>query len=175
VEFELLNDPKVMASSMDWTTQQQFMQKTEDLIRETHGSVNSLRKVKKQVETLNDVLKSNENLKDVLKLGQDLVKKIDSWESTITETRAKGFQDALNWPGKFNSQLFRIRSGVDTHDPRVPAGYTDRLGDLQIEWSKHKGELNELINKDISQFNRTIKEKNVPALIIESKDLILNN
>ncbi len=174
-EFELLNDPKVMATAADWSAQQQFMQKTEDVIRETQGSVNNLRKVRKQVESMNDAVKSNDALKEVLKAGQELIKKIDAWESNITETRAKGFQDALNWPGKFNSQLFRIRGGADTHDPHVPASYSDRLGDLQGEWSKHKRSLSELINKDIGTYNRMIKEKNVPAVITETKDPVLNN
>lgn len=174
-DFELLNDPKVSATTAEWNTQQQFMQKVEDVISESHGSVNKLRLVRKQVETLNESMKANDQLQDLVKAGQDLIKKMEKWESNITETRAKGFQDALNWPGKFNSQLFKIRGGADTHDPRLPASYTDRLGDLQQEWSQYKMSLNELINKDISHYNSMFKERNVPALLLENKDVIINN
>jgi hypothetical protein len=174
-EFEILSDPKIQASTAEWTAQQQFMQKTEEMIRETHGAVNGLRKVRKQIETFNDAARSNESLKDLLKAGQELIKKLDAWESQITETRAKGFQDALNWPGKYNSNLFKIRGGVDTHDPRVPAGYGDRLGDLQQEWINHKRVLNNQIQKEIIQYNKMMKDKNVPALLTNTPEPVLNN
>jgi hypothetical protein len=174
-EFELLNDPKVTATAAEWDNQQQFMQKVEDVISEAHGSVNKIRSVRKQVETLNESLKTSDQLKDLVKAGQELIRKIDKWESNVTETRSKGFQDALNWPGKMNSQLFKIRGGADTHDPRLPASYSERLGDLQGEWSRSKMSLNELINKDISDYNRMFKDKNVPALMLEKKEIIINN
>lgn len=174
-EFDILSDPKVLATAAEWTAQQQFMQKAEEMIRETHGTVNGLRKVRKQIETFNDAVKSNESLKDLLKAGQELIKKLDAWESQITETRAKGFQDALNWPGKYNSNLFKIRGGVDTHDPRVPAGYGDRLGDLQQEWINHKRVLSNQIQKEIIQYNKMMKDKNVPALLTNTPDPVLNN
>ncbi len=175
VEFELLSDPKVVATSADWNTQQLFIQKTEEVIREAHGSVNQLRAVRKQVETLSESMKANDQLKELVKAGQELIKKMEKWESNVTETRAKGFQDALNWPGKMNSQLFKIRGGADTHDPRLPASYSERLGDLQGEWSRYKMSLNELINKDVANYNRMFRDKNVPALILENKDVMINN
>ncbi len=175
VEFDILNDPKVNATTADWNAQQQLIIKAEDIIRDAHGSVNSLRKVRRQVQSLNDAFKSNDAFKELMKAGEELIKKIDAWESRIAETRAKGFQDALNWPGKFNSNVFKVRSGLDTHDPHVPGGYSDRLNDLQGEWSKHKRTLTELLNKDVGTYNRLVKDKNVPALITETKDPVLNN
>jgi hypothetical protein len=89
---------------------------------------------------------------------------LDAWEANVIETRQKGFQDALNWPSKVNSELFNVRNNTDSHDPRVPAGYQERLADLLREWDGYGKTFREDISKAVADFNRLCRDKNVSLL-----------
>jgi photosystem II stability/assembly factor-like uncharacterized protein len=174
-EFDLISDPHLTATPAEWAAQQEFMRTAGEQFEELHRSVNSLRQVKKQVDTYNESLKNVQEAKDFVKMGKDLNKKIDTWEQNLIEPRSKNFQDVINFPNKLNSEFLQIRSVADQHDPRLTKGAQDRAKDVQAEWAKFKNQMNQLINKDIADYNRVFKEKNMPALMPEKKDAVINN
>lgn len=175
VQIELLNDPRGHATPAEWAAQQALMKQAEDAIREVHGSVNTIKKLNEQLKTIQQQYESVENAKDVIKAADDLAKKLGDWQSNAIEERQKGFQDALNWPAKINSEFFQLRNNLDTHDPSIPEGYKMRFNDLQEQWSKQKQLYNQLIKKDVQEFNTLFREKNIPALSVETEEVILNN
>jgi hypothetical protein len=69
----------------------------------------------------------------------------------------------------------QLRGVADTHDPRLTKGVQDRAQDVNATWTKHKQEMNILIEKDINDYNRKFKEKNLPAVNTEKKETIINN
>ena len=174
-ELELVSDTHVTATPAEWAAQQEFMKQAGEQFEELHRSVNSLRQVKKQIDTYNESLKNVQEAKDFVKMGKDLNKKIDAWESNLIEPRSKNFQDVINFPNKLNSEFLQIRGVADQHDPRLTKGVKDRSQDIQNEWAKFKMQMNQLIEKDIADYNRVFKEKNMPALMPEKKDAVINN
>jgi hypothetical protein len=134
-----------------------------------------MRKVKKQIEGYNELLKNDPNAKELINTGKEIMKKLEKWEKELIEPRSKNFQDVINFENKLNSEFLQIKSAADTHDPRVTQGVRDRLGDIQIDWTKQKNFMNEVINKDISNYNKTFKDKNLPALITELKETVISN
>ncbi|MDZ4714057.1 MAG: glycosyl hydrolase [Cytophagales bacterium] len=173
-ELELISDPHVTASAAEWAAQQAFMKQAGEQFEELHKSVNSMRQVKKQVETYNESLKGVTEAKDFVNMGKDLNKKIDKWESNLIEPRSKNFQDVINFPNKLNSEFLQLRGVADQHDPRLTKGVQDRAQDVQGDWAKYKMQMNQLIEKDIADYNRIFKEKNMPALMPEKKDVVNN-
>ena len=67
-----------------------------------------------------------------------------------------------------------IRSSLDSYDPRVTQGVRDRLSDLMTDWKKAGEALNQ-ISTEVEQYNRIYREKNLPAVISETKPELLNN
>ena len=51
----------------------------------------------------------------------------------------------------------------------------DSAWNVEADWTKYKQQMNELIQKDINNYNRMFKEKNMPAVITDTKEVILNN
>lgn len=174
-EFEILADPNLKATAADWMAQQELLNRAEGYLNELNTSINNMRKVRKQVETYNDVMKNEKDMKDILDAGKELIKKIDKWESNLTETRSKNFQDVINFPNKLNAEFFQVRTTLDEHDPRVTQGVRDRLQDIQADWQKFKTQMDEIVKKDITQYNKQFKEKNLPALMTEPKEITINN
>jgi hypothetical protein len=174
-DLEIIVDPKVMATSAEWTAQQEFLKQASEQFEEVHKNVNKMRQVKKQIETYNESLKDNADAKEIITMGKELIRKIEKWESNLIEPRSKNFQDVINFPNKLNSEFLQLRSVADTHDPRLTKGAQDRSRDVQTEWSKYKQQMNELVQKDINNYNRMFKDKNLPAVITDNKDTVINN
>ncbi|MGE0589223.1 MAG: glycosyl hydrolase [Cyclobacteriaceae bacterium] len=174
-DIEILADPRLKVSATAWTEQQALIKKAEDAIVEVHDAVNKIRKVDQQLKTIGDQYKSNDNATDLVKAAEELSKKIKEWQSNILEERQKGFQDALNWPSKLNSEFFFIRNNLDTHDPRVPEGYKTRFDDLQKSWSGYRQQYNQIINQEVKKLNEIFQSKDIPLLNVETNDSMLNN
>jgi photosystem II stability/assembly factor-like uncharacterized protein len=163
-DIEILPDPRQPGTAATWTAQQQFMEQAETAINEAHRSVIQVRTWKNQLKNYRETLAKNPANADLVKSADELMRKLDAWESNVIETRQKGFQDALNWPSKVNSELFNVRNNVDTHDPRVPDGYQERLRDLLNDWSRYKQEYNNSIVPETNRFNQLCRDRNVGIL-----------
>jgi photosystem II stability/assembly factor-like uncharacterized protein len=173
-DLEIVSDPKVMATAAEWNAQQEFLKQAADQFQELHKSVNDMRQVKKQIETINESLKDNADAKDLVNQGKELIKKIEKWEGNLIEPRSKNFQDVINFPNKLNSEFLQIRGVADTHDPRLTKGVQDRARDVQADWSRYKQEMQVIIQKDVSDYNKKFREKNLPALIMDTNSVINN-
>ena len=171
----MIGDPRLQVSPEDWKAQQQLLVQMEQSVKDMHNSIVNMRKAKKQIEGYNDVLKNDLNAKDLITTGNDIIKKIDKWESNLIETRSKNFQDVINFRNRLNSEFLQVRSAVDAHDPRITQGVKDRLQDVQGDWDKSKKEMSILIQTDIKHYNQLFKEKNIPAVVTPDKDSIINN
>ncbi len=174
-EFDLLGDPNLKVTNEDWIAQQQIIQQAEEGLKEVHNSVNNMRKVKKQVEGYNELLKNDTNAKDIVNAGKEILKKLEKWESNLIEPRSKNGQDVINFQNKLNSEFLQIRSVADAHDPRITQGAKERFADVQTEWAKHKRTMQEIVTKDITDYNKLFKDKNLPAVITEIKEVVINN
>jgi hypothetical protein len=174
-DLEIIADPKVTATAADWAAQQDFLKQAGEQFEEVHKNVNKMRQVKKQIETYNESLKDNADAKDIVNTGKELIKKIEKWEGNLIEPRSKNFQDVINFPNKLNSEFLQLRGVADQHDPRLTKGVQDRARDVQADWAKYKQQMQILINSDISTYNKMFKDKNMPALITETKETIINN
>ncbi len=174
-DLEIVSDPKINATAAEWAAQQDFLKQSGEQFEELHKSVNKMRQVKKQIETYNESLKDNADAKDIVNSGKELIKKIDKWESNLIEPRSKNFQDVINFPNKLNAEFIQLRSVADTHDPRLTKGVQDRANDVQSDWNKYKQQMIDLETKDIGSYNQMFKDKNLPAIITEKKETILNN
>ena len=93
----------------------------------------------------------------------------------MIETRSKNFQDVINYRNKLNAEFLQVRGAVDAHDPRITQGVKVRLNDVQIDWSKYKKEMQTILVNDVGNYNKIFKDKNVPAVITELKEIIINN
>ncbi|HNP95806.1 MAG TPA: glycosyl hydrolase, partial [Cyclobacteriaceae bacterium] len=105
-DIEIISDPRVNATSAEWSMQQKFLSDVEATIEDIHTSIISMRKVRTQIESYNEMLKNNEGMKSVVEAGKALIKKMTDWETNVIETRQKNGQDVINWPSKLNTEFF---------------------------------------------------------------------
>jgi glutamate synthase domain-containing protein 3 len=62
--------------------------------------------------------------------------------------------------------MLNLLSTIDGSDPPLTQGQRQRYADLSEEWESYKKKLNQIMNNEISEFNRLYKKEDLPAVII---------
>lgn len=166
VKAQLLPDPTLDAKPEDYAAQQAILRPVEALVREMHGSVNRMRKVKAQLNSLNQLLKEFDNTGDLITAGESIVEQITTWEENLIQPDQKTFQDVINFPNQLGAELMNLKSRVDGAVPAATAGAKQRLQDLTKVWGVHYGELTRIIDEEVTKFNSMYQELGLPALIL---------
>lgn len=160
----ILDPPDLKIPPKAWQDQQTLIENIEERINEMHESIKVTMEMNQKIESISKQIDKEKGLEDLKKASDDISKKLKDWQSKVIELRQKGFQDALNWPAGMNAEFFWIRNNLDTYDPSIPEGYKTRFSDLEIEWGSHKQLFDELINKEVKEFNDLYRSKALPAL-----------
>jgi photosystem II stability/assembly factor-like uncharacterized protein len=166
-ELTVLPDPNMKAGMSAWNEQQQFLERVSDDITEMHGSVNNIRKARKQVELLNGNLKDLPQHKALLDEGTSLVKQMEEWEKNIIEDRITNGQDVINWPSKLNAEFFNIKGLADSHDPTLTEGVKKRLNDLEAQWQGYKKQYDVDIRNAVNAYNQKYQQAKIPAIMMK--------
>ena len=159
-------DPRLTASQADYEAQATFTNKIEEVVLDIHNSVNRMRQVKTQANNIIDVLDLyNRDSEEVLiAQANDLIKKIEKWESNLIQPKQKTFQDVINFPNQLNTEFLDLKSRMDGHNPTITAGAKHHFDDLMTEWNIYKKEYSDLIDNDIEAFNKAFKASDVDIL-----------
>ncbi|MEY8019217.1 exo-alpha-sialidase [Muriicola sp. SD30] len=163
----VLPHPHVKATMADYREQQQILSTIESMITDIHDAVNEMRSVRKQVKAYKETLKGNEIAEELLTQGDSLINRIDQWEKNLIQPRQKTFQDVINYNNQLNAELMNLKDYVDAAEPKVTEGAKERLRDLQKQWAGFEVEWETIVQKEMESFNRTYKELDLPALIME--------
>jgi len=164
VGIVIKDPPGLEVPASAWESQQALIQSIENRINEIHESINNLIDMNRQLESIATQIESEEGIEDLKQAKDELVQKIEDWQSVVIEFRQKGFQDALNWPAGMNAEYFMVRNNLDTYDPSIPEGYKARFNDLEQQWVQHQQLYNEIMSDDVSAFNALYRSKNLPVL-----------
>ena len=95
--------------------------------------------------------------------------KLTKVEEALYQTKNKSNQDPLNYPIRLNNKLSNLTGVVSSADAapteQTYAVYKDIAGKIDMELAK----LKTLLGDDLTAFNRLVKDKDVPAVVIKDK------
>jgi len=167
--FEIKKDPRIKTTDEEFKEQFELLIKIRDKLSEANKTVNTIRDIVKQIDELTQRLKGTQNDEKVRKLAKPLRDKLTSIESEITQNKARSSQDILNHPVKLNGKLAALASAVASADSKPTKQMYDVFDDLSKRLDVQLNKFKEVMERDIPEFNRAIKELDIPALIIEKK------
>ncbi len=167
---QVLPDPRLEASHVDFEEQQSVLSHIEETVLEINTSVNDLRSVKNQLNSHLALLRKMENKDDLVKKGESVLKVISDWEEKLIQPKQETFQDVINFRNMLSSELLMLKNFIDSHDPRPTLGAKERLDDLLADWQKWKKEMNRIISEEVGGFNEAYQKEGLPALILLKKE-----
>ncbi|AKQ47002.1 glycosyl hydrolase [Rufibacter radiotolerans] len=166
VAFKVLADPRIDIAPGAFKEQQVVLTALEDGVRDIHTSVLRMRKAKEQVNALVELLEETPDMKQVIDQGKALTKKITAWEDELIQNKSLSNNDFLNYESKLSAHLLYLKDDLDTDIPFVTKAQQERLTELNASWQKSKTDMNELIQKDIANFNQLTKQANLQKITL---------
>ena len=150
----------------DYNLQQDMLISIEQVIKDIHESVNDMRSVKSQIKHYEYMLNGRNDAQEIIELGKEIIVKIDEWEAVLIQSDQKTYQDVINFHNQLNAQWMNLKDYVDSADPVLTSGAIDRFNDLKAEWSLYRQAKDQIIHKEMEQFNQLYKKLDLPSITI---------
>ena len=164
--FNLVKDPRVKTSQEDLETQFDLLLRLRDRLSETHDSVLKIRGIKRQVDEWVKRAEDSSAAESVISGGKSLNEKLESVERELIQVDYKGAQDMLNLPPKMNQKLVELINFVAAADYGPPKQAYEVSDDFDGRLDPLFEQLQEVIDKDVSEFENLIAELEIPAVVV---------
>jgi len=168
VPAKILPDPRINATVADYEEQQQWVNKTEDGIKDIHESVLRIRKIRKQVTEVTELV-DTVKMKEIADSGKKLAEKLLKWEEELVQNKAQSNDDIINFINKTSADYIFLKGELDANIPYVTGGQKQQYEKLDADWQKLKATMNALLDKDVAAFNLLCKQKNLEKVIVPAK------
>jgi photosystem II stability/assembly factor-like uncharacterized protein len=165
--FEIRMDPRLHVNRSEYEEQFSFLMKVRDKVSAAHEAVNTIRDIRKQTEDLSKRVKDQPNEKVIKDAVKKLGGKLTAVEEEIIQTKIKSSQDALNYPIKLNNKLAALTGVVGDGDGKPTQQSYEVFQSLSALLDVQLAKYRDIIEKDLPAFNQTIKEQEVPAVILK--------
>jgi hypothetical protein len=166
--FKIIGDPRVDTDNAGYKKQFDFLIAVRNKVTEAHQNIKDIRAVRQQINFIVDRIKDDSNMKDVVDAARRLDAEMTKVEEELYQTKNRSGQDPLNYPIRLNNKLAHLNSLVGRgnyppteQDEAVRAEITKFI-DAEIM------KLKQILQTDLPNFNKLVKEKNIDAVILAS-------
>jgi hypothetical protein len=165
--FELRKDPRLATTQEEFNKQVSLLLQIRDKLSETHGAITRIRDVRKQTLDLAARYQDLPEGKAIGDSAKDLAKKLTAVEEALYQTKMQSSQDPLNYPIKLNNKLAAL-GGIVASADSAPTEQSYQLHEeLTSAINAQLKTLGAVLDKDVAEFNRLVREKNVPAVVVK--------
>lgn len=174
-ELEVVADPRVDVVQEELEAQFRFLRDVGTVITNLADRLEALRSARDQVRLAASRAQkagvAEEKLEQVKKAADSIAEHLGSIEDELVQTKSRGFEDPLNYPGKLYAQLAYLHGVVNGEFGSVDAppteGAKERLADLTEEVNEVFGRLEDLLSTEVASFNQLMDGLNLPSVIVE--------
>src|SRR5690606_3870235 len=158
VEFEILPDPRLLATLEDLQAQFDLKLQIRDRISELNGAVNRIRRVKKQAGAWKE--------RDAEQFGEAVTSLIEGLED-IEDKLVQIDPEALKpGPARLSDRFTSLAVMVDEADARPTDQAQEVYDKLAEDLQRELNRLDDLLAEDLAALNRRIREAEVDPVAI---------
>lgn len=162
-KFSVLKNPKLDISDDAFVSYDALLKEMEATVNDMHTKVNSLNKIKGQINAIMGDLKGDE-FAEVRKAGQELVKRLNSFDTTMVQRMNKAYDDVENFENKLSAEMLFVLSQSRNQMRRINASSRERFEEILKQWLPLKEEAETLLNTEIPAYNKLLWEVGVGAI-----------
>ena len=166
--FAILKDARISATQEDLQAQFDLLIAIRDRLSETHDSINQLRNVRLQVGEWASRTRGHTSEQVVSDASQEIHDKLGTIEMELIQAEAKSAFDSLRIPTRLNDKLAELTSVVASADAVPTKQSYEVFESLSGRIDRQIVLLEEVIDKDVSNFINLIHELDIPAIIPSS-------
>jgi photosystem II stability/assembly factor-like uncharacterized protein len=163
VPFTVLADPNYKISQQDYEAQFEFLFQVQNKYNDVQKGVKDIRSLRTQINDFT-TRQGKDIPRDVKQAADTILKQLTAIEEKLHQTKAKSSQDVLNYPIRLNDKLGGLygaaASGVTAPSKQARDVYADLSSQADAELAK----LTHIINTDIQELNKLIRDKSLPVI-----------
>jgi hypothetical protein len=163
--FTLLKDPRAAASQADFEAQFALLQQIRDKLTATHDAVIKLRRIRQQVDEWTQRATGHAGADAIAQAAQTVKDQLTAVEETLIQTKFRGARDRLDLPVKLNAKLAELPSVVAAADFAPPQQVYEVFNHLAEHIDQQLQRLQEVITKDVAEFQRLLDTHRIPAVV----------
>jgi photosystem II stability/assembly factor-like uncharacterized protein len=167
--WEWRKDPRIDASQADLDRQFDFLIQLRDKFSEVNRGITTLRSIRGQIREVLDKVEGRNDVKDVIESGRSLIEKLTAIEDVLIQSKSKSPQDPLNYPIKLDNKLAALMSVAASADARPTQQSYSVFKELSSKANAQLGLLDLIEKRDLPEFNKIVKDADVPAVLIKDK------
>jgi photosystem II stability/assembly factor-like uncharacterized protein len=168
-KFTIKKDPRLKFSDTDYAAQLKLGLEIRDKLSAIHDGITKIRDARKQVDDLTARWKDDPAGKKIVDAGKALNDKMKAVEEALYQTKNQSSQDPLNFPIRLNNRLAALGGVVAEGDGAPTAQDYVVFKELTLEIDPQLAKLDEIMKKDLEEFNKTVRDANVPAVLVKDK------
>jgi len=156
-------DPNSGGSEPEIETQVKLLLAVQQDLNAAVDMINAMEVVRNQLQGLGGLVP------EAKAAAESLEKKFITVEEKLHQLRLSGRgQDGVRWPSKLAGQIAYLANGIASSDfaPTTQQVEVHQLFEEQVR--KSRAELDELLNKDLAQFNAMLREKGVQNIVAKA-------
>lgn len=165
--FAIKQDPRLKFAASDYAEQLKLGLQIRDKLGEINEAVGKVREVRKQIDDISVRWKDDPRGKKVLDAGKSLNEKMKALEEMLYQTKNQSSQDPLNFPIRLNNRLAALGGVVAEGDGAPTAQDYVVYKALAAEIDPEIKKLNDILKKDLDEFNKTVHDANLPAVMVK--------
>jgi len=168
--FQYKKDPRTAASEADLRAQFDFLIRIRDRTSDANDAVSRIRRIKSQLDDVTTRVAGHARADTIAKRAKALSTALSEIEGEIYQVRNRSNQDPLNYPIKLNNKIAALAGVVGGGDARPTDQSVAVFEELSASLQGYLDRLREIVATGVPEFNRLVREADVPALIVTDAD-----
>ncbi|MCG8469401.1 MAG: glycosyl hydrolase, partial [Gemmatimonadetes bacterium] len=163
-------DPRVadQVTVADLRAQYDLMVRVRGMLEQSHDAVRDLRSVRSQ---MSDIARTAEDAgfgDEFGDMAEETGEKLSGVEEELFQTQNESGQDPLNFPPMLDNEIANLYGYILSTYDRPNRVAATRAEELEAELGTHLSELQRIIDTDVAEFNRRLREAGVPGVIVRT-------
>jgi len=169
-DLEVEIDPRVAddVTVADLEAQRDLMARVSEMLDQSHDAVRDIRSIRTQMHDIAEEADEAGFGDEFVGMAEETGEKLTDVEEELFQTKNESGQDPLNFPPMLDNQIAALYGYILSTYDRPNEGAGERLEDLRTQLDVQLEALREIIETDVAEFNRQLREKGVPGVIVRT-------
>ena len=161
--FVVKADPNYKINQADYEAQFRFLKEVQGKFNEVQKAVKDIRALRTQINDFN-ARQGKDMPKEVKAMGDSIGKQLTAIEEALYQTKAKSFQDVLNFPIRINDKLSGVFDAANSGNMAPSKQSRDVYADLAKQADEQLAKLAAIKKEGLEKYNALIREKALPVI-----------
>ncbi len=168
-QLEVRPNPNAGATAEGLKKQYDLLRQAREGLSACHDGVQQIRDIKTQVREIGDRAEKLGKGQALKEKGRALSDKLTAIEKKLVNPDIKSNQDILNFEPALDHQFAGIATVVASADAKPTDASPVFLKQIQAELAAVQGELKDVLDKDLADFNQEVRKQDIPPVVVVTR------